>query len=110
MSLNRLIAHAFQNVLVFGLMTQVFVQNLIISFYSLIWEQLLCKVHTGKCHSCSYVINGVEIVQNLNISEFYIRSGFYLFWNLKLLLICFIIIRLYIPDFQYGLKLLNTSL
>ncbi len=40
MSLNRLIAHAFQNVLVFGLMTQVFVQNLIISFYSLIWEQL----------------------------------------------------------------------
>ncbi len=35
---------------------------------------LLCKVHTGKCHSCSYVINCVEIVQHPNISEFHIRS------------------------------------
>lgn len=26
---------------------------------------LLSKVHTGQCHNCSYVINGLEIVQNL---------------------------------------------
>ncbi len=46
-------------------------------------SDLMCKVHTGQCHNCSYVINGVEIVQNLNISKFYIRLGWFFVLKLK---------------------------